>query len=215
MRTPNVARSMTHVRCLIKCLRRHFQLELHHFRIDQVGFVDEALQSFGSMPEPDQCSWNSMVSGFVQHCRFDNLLRAEWSCQGRSASVCGDDGYAKAASVKVARTLFTKMMEKNVVSWNGENEEALGIFLLLKRESAWRTHYTFTNLLNACANRVDLLLGRQAGSFTHIEAWFSVPAIKITIIRSGLDATACVTDGSTVFNKPPSSTTDISACTYV
>lgn len=80
-------------------------------------------------------------------------------------------GYAKAGSVKDARLMFTNMMERNVVSWNsliagytqnGENEEALGLFLLLKRESIWPTHYTFGNLLNACANLSELQLGRQA-----------------------------------------------------
>ncbi|XP_050230812.1 pentatricopeptide repeat-containing protein At2g13600 [Mercurialis annua] len=80
-------------------------------------------------------------------------------------------GYAKAASVKAARLLFTKMMEKNVVSWNaliagytqnGENEEALGLYRMLKIEGIFPTHYTFGNLLNACANLADLQLGRQA-----------------------------------------------------
>ncbi|KAL3844761.1 hypothetical protein ACJIZ3_002164 [Penstemon smallii] len=84
-------------------------------------------------------------------------------------------GYARVASVKTARTMFSKMMERNVVSWNaliagytqnGDNEEALGLFLLLKRESIWPTHYTFGNLLNACANLADLKLGRQA--HTHV-----------------------------------------------
>ncbi|KAL0378233.1 UNVERIFIED_CONTAM: Pentatricopeptide repeat-containing protein [Sesamum radiatum] len=84
-------------------------------------------------------------------------------------------GYAKVASVKTARTMFSKMVGRNVVSWNaliagytqnGDNEEALGLFLLLKRESVWPTHYTFGNLLNACANLADLKLGRQA--HTHV-----------------------------------------------
>ncbi|KAI6691856.1 hypothetical protein NL676_019566 [Syzygium grande] len=80
-------------------------------------------------------------------------------------------GYAKAASLKAARVMFTRMMEKNVVSWNaliagytqnGENEEAFGLFRLLKREAIEPTHYTFGNLLNACANLADLQLGQQA-----------------------------------------------------
>ncbi|KAL7141965.1 hypothetical protein ABFS83_08G090000 [Erythranthe nasuta] len=84
-------------------------------------------------------------------------------------------GYAKAASVKTARTMFSKMIVRNIVSWNaliagytqnGENEEALALFLLLKREPVWPTHYTFGNLLNACANLADLKLGRQA--HTHV-----------------------------------------------
>ncbi|OMP04756.1 hypothetical protein COLO4_09331 [Corchorus olitorius] len=80
-------------------------------------------------------------------------------------------GYAKAASVETARFMFTKMTHRNIVSWNaliagytqnGENEEALRLFCLLKRESICPTHYTFGNLLNACANLADLQLGRQA-----------------------------------------------------
>ncbi|KAG6577831.1 Pentatricopeptide repeat-containing protein, partial [Cucurbita argyrosperma subsp. sororia] len=82
-------------------------------------------------------------------------------------------GYAKASSVKAARSMFSNMMVKDVITWNaliagctqnGENEEALTLFRLLKRESVWPTHYTFGNLLNACANLADLQLGRQAHS---------------------------------------------------
>ncbi|CAK9139295.1 unnamed protein product [Ilex paraguariensis] len=84
-------------------------------------------------------------------------------------------GYAKSVSVKTARLMFTKMMERNVVSWNaliagytqnGDNEAALGLFRLLKREAVWPTHYTYGNLLNACANLSDLKIGRQA--HTHV-----------------------------------------------
>ncbi|CAI0390784.1 unnamed protein product [Linum tenue] len=80
-------------------------------------------------------------------------------------------GYAKVASFKSAKLIFTKMMERNVVSWNAliagytqndENEEALKLFCMLKRESIFPTHYTFGNLLNACANLADLQVGRQA-----------------------------------------------------
>ncbi|CAN1124106.1 Pentatricopeptide repeat-containing protein At2g13600 [Linum perenne] len=80
-------------------------------------------------------------------------------------------GYAKVASFKSARLMFTKMMQRDVVSWNaliagytqnGENEEALRLFCMLKRESISPTHYTFGNLLNACANLADLQLGKQA-----------------------------------------------------
>ncbi|KAL4021611.1 hypothetical protein IC575_020417 [Cucumis melo] len=82
-------------------------------------------------------------------------------------------GYGKASKVKVARYMFSNMMVKDVITWNaliagctqnGENEEALILFRLLKRESVSPTHYTFGNLLNACANLADLQLGRQAHS---------------------------------------------------
>ncbi|KAJ6677878.1 PENTATRICOPEPTIDE REPEAT-CONTAINING PROTEIN [Salix viminalis] len=82
-------------------------------------------------------------------------------------------GYAKSASVNAARSMFATIKQKDIVSWNaliagytqnGENEEALGLFRMLKRESVSPTHYTFGNLLNACANLADLELGRQAHS---------------------------------------------------
>ncbi|KAG5529026.1 hypothetical protein RHGRI_029632 [Rhododendron griersonianum] len=74
------------------------------------------------------------------------------------------------ARVKTARLMYSNMTDRNIVSWNalisgytqkGDNEGALGLFRLLKRESIWPTHYTFGNLLNACANLADLKLGRQ------------------------------------------------------
>ncbi|XP_010526990.1 PREDICTED: pentatricopeptide repeat-containing protein At2g13600 isoform X2 [Tarenaya hassleriana] len=80
-------------------------------------------------------------------------------------------GYAKTASTKAARLMFTEMIERNVISWNaliagytqnGENEEAINLFRILKRESVCPTDYTFGNLLNACANLADLHLGLQA-----------------------------------------------------
>lgn len=110
------------------------------------GKINEARFVFESMPSRNVITETSMVSG-----------------------------YAKAASVEAADLLFMKMMEKNIVSWNalmagctqnGENEKALSLFRLLKRESVWPTHYTFGNMLNACANLADLNLGMQA--HTHV-----------------------------------------------
>ncbi|KAG0450131.1 hypothetical protein HPP92_026910 [Vanilla planifolia] len=79
-------------------------------------------------------------------------------------------GYAKALKVDDARLMFMKMLEKNIVAWNaliagytrnGENEESLRLFVRLKKEGIWPSHYTFGNILNACANLADLLLGQQ------------------------------------------------------
>ncbi|ONK57631.1 uncharacterized protein A4U43_C09F2480 [Asparagus officinalis] len=80
-------------------------------------------------------------------------------------------GYARSAMVKDARSMLSGMMEKNIIAWNaliagytqsGEDEEALRMFLQLKRQSIGPTHYTFGNVLNACANLADLQLGLQA-----------------------------------------------------
>ncbi|KVH88124.1 pentatricopeptide repeat-containing protein At2g13600 [Cynara cardunculus var. scolymus] len=84
-------------------------------------------------------------------------------------------GYAKAANVETASSMFVNMTERNIVSWNaliagytqnGENEVALGLFRQLKQDGVFPTHYTFGNLLNACASLADLRLGQQA--HTHV-----------------------------------------------
>ncbi|XP_016651668.1 PREDICTED: pentatricopeptide repeat-containing protein At2g13600 [Prunus mume] len=131
--------------CVIKCDKYRDDLVLGNALVDMYAKCNRLKQArwiFDGMPVRNVVSETSMVSG-----------------------------YAKAASVKAARLMFAKMMERNIVSWNalisgytqnGENEEAVGLFLLLKRESVLPTHYTFGNLLNACASLVDLQLGRQA-----------------------------------------------------
>ncbi|GMH05611.1 hypothetical protein Nepgr_007451 [Nepenthes gracilis] len=84
-------------------------------------------------------------------------------------------GYAKVASLKAAESLFAEMMDRNIVSWNalmagykenGENEESFRLFCHLKKDDVLPTHYTFGNLLNACANLADLKFGRQV--HTHV-----------------------------------------------
>ncbi|WOL04080.1 hypothetical protein Cni_G12801 [Canna indica] len=84
-------------------------------------------------------------------------------------------GYAKSSSVRDAEVVFMGMTERNIIAWNaliagytqnGEDEEALKLFLQLKRQSIWPTHYTFGNILNACANLANLQLGQQA--HTHV-----------------------------------------------
>uniref|UniRef100_A0A5B7C1U0 Pentatricopeptide repeat-containing protein n=1 Tax=Davidia involucrata TaxID=16924 RepID=A0A5B7C1U0_DAVIN len=146
--------------------------------------INEARWVFDSMPTRNVVSETSMVSG-----------------------------YAKAESVKAARLMFTKMMERNVVSWNaliagytqsGDNEEALGLFLLLKRESVWPTHYTFGNLLNACSNLADLKLGRQAHTHVlkHGFCFQSGPESDIFVGNSLIDMymkCGSVEDGNCVF----------------
>ncbi|XAR62736.1 hypothetical protein NMG60_11017597 [Bertholletia excelsa] len=146
--------------------------------------IDEARWIFDMMPTKNVVSETSMVSG-----------------------------YAKAADVGTARSVFAKMTERNIVSWNaliagytqnGDNEEALGLFLLLKRESVSPTHYTFGNLLNACANLADLKLGRQAHAhiLKHGFKFQSGPEPDIFVGNSLIDMymkCGSIEDGNLVF----------------
>ncbi|CAN8270754.1 unnamed protein product [Cochlearia groenlandica] len=115
--------------------------------LTKLGFLDEADSLFRTMPERDQCTWNSMVSGFAQHDRIKEarLMFDSLPVRNVVAETSMISGYAMASSIKAARLMFTKMTERNIVSWNaliagytqnGENEEALGLFRLLKKESA-------------------------------------------------------------------------------
>lgn len=124
-------------------------------------------------------------------------------------------GYAMAASTKAARLMFTKMRERNVVSWNalisgytqnGENEEALSLFVLLKRESVCPTHYTFANILKACADLAELHLGMQAHVHVlkHGFKFQSGEEADIFVGNSLIDMyvkCGCVEDGYLVFRK--------------
>lgn len=71
------------------------------------------------------------------------------------------DMYAKSGSVKVARTLFERLGEKRVVSWNamitgyamhGYAAEALDLFEKMKGGSAVPDHITFVGVLGACSH---------------------------------------------------------------
>ncbi|XAR50652.1 hypothetical protein NMG60_11005030 [Bertholletia excelsa] len=68
------------------------------------------------------------------------------------------DMYAKCGSVKVARSLFERLLEKRIVSWNamitgyamhGHTDASLDLFKQMIRE-AWPDHITFVGVLSAC-----------------------------------------------------------------
>ncbi|XP_058211231.1 pentatricopeptide repeat-containing protein At2g13600-like [Rhododendron vialii] len=106
---------------------------------------------------------NTLVDMYAKGGRVEEARRVFDRMRNRNlvSEISMVSGYAKAARVT----------DRNIVSWNaliagytqnGDNEEAIGLFCLLKRESIRPTHYTFGNLLNASANLADLKLGKQA-----------------------------------------------------
>uniref|UniRef100_A0A0D9W571 Pentatricopeptide repeat-containing protein n=1 Tax=Leersia perrieri TaxID=77586 RepID=A0A0D9W571_9ORYZ len=124
-------------------------------------------------------------------------------------------GYAKSANVEGAQAVFLQMVEKNVIAWNvliaayaqnGEEEEALRLFVRLKRESVWPTHYTYGNVLNACANLANLQLGQQAHVHVLKEGFrFDYgPESDVFVGNSLVDMylkTASIDDGAKVFER--------------
>ncbi|KAH9295945.1 hypothetical protein KI387_039533, partial [Taxus chinensis] len=108
------------------------------------GRIENAHNVFDKMPERDVISWTALIAG-----------------------------YAKSASFEEAQSVFDKMPERNVISWNaiiaghaqnGHSEEAAGLFCQMKREGIYPTHYTFANVLSACASLATLELGEQVHS---------------------------------------------------
>ncbi|KAH0892056.1 hypothetical protein HID58_054485 [Brassica napus] len=197
---------------------------------EQNGPVEEALSVFNLMLrsgfEPDEVTLASVISA----CASLSALKVGREVHGRVAKdvkLRNDiilsnafvdmyaNGYAMAASTKAARLMFTKMRERNVVSWNaliagytqnGENEEALGLFRLLKRESVSPTHYTFANILKACADLAELHLGMQAHVHVlkHGFKFRSGEETDIFVGNSLIDMyvkCGCVEDGYLVFRK--------------
>ncbi|XP_049392606.1 pentatricopeptide repeat-containing protein At2g13600 isoform X2 [Solanum stenotomum] len=154
------------------------------------------------------------------YAKFGRIAEARWifdkmPVRSVVSDTCLVSGYARVASVKTARAVFLGMIERNVVSWNaliagytqnGNNEEALNLFLMLKREPVWPTHYTFGNLLNACANLADLKLGRQAHAhiLKHGFRFQNGPEPDIFVGNALIDMymkCGSVEDGSCVFTK--------------
>ncbi|CAL9081127.1 unnamed protein product [Musa acuminata var. zebrina] len=124
-------------------------------------------------------------------------------------------GYAKSSSVHDAEVVFLGMTERNIVAWNaliagntqnGEDEEALKLFLWLKRESVWPTHYTFGNILNACANLANLQLGKQAHAHVLKHGFrFEAGAVSDIFVGNSLVdmylKSGSIDDGSKAFDK--------------
>ncbi|KAK8705330.1 hypothetical protein V6N13_048934 [Hibiscus sabdariffa] len=80
------------------------------------------------------------------------------------------DMYGKCGKIKAARKLFDEMPERNVVSWSGmiygyaqlgESEEALTLFKQAMYERLDVNDFTFSSVVQVCANSTLLQLGKQ------------------------------------------------------
>eukprot|EP01018_Ginkgo_biloba_P002733 Gb_33136 [translate_table: standard] len=78
------------------------------------------------------------------------------------------DMYAKCGSIENARKLFDRMPQQDVVSWNamiaaytrhGPCQEALTLYHQMQQTGIHPNHFTFTGVLQACANLVALEQG--------------------------------------------------------
>lgn len=153
------------------------------------GHCSEALQLLQQMqqegPQPNNRTWTAILAGYSQQ------------------------GHDKDAS-----HLFQQMsyegLEPNVVTWNafisglvlhGQNYEALNIFHQMMHEGDKPDKVTYMSILKACANVVDLQLGRLIHDQIINEEEPSV-AVKTTLIDMYAKC-GCLEDAQNLFNRLP------------
>nr|GEZ90893.1 hypothetical protein [Tanacetum cinerariifolium] len=84
------------------------------------------------MSERDTCTWNTMISGYVEMCDMEEASNL----------------------FTEASNLFTDMPNPDVYTWNSmiSGYAQIELFGLMKEERMKPTYITFVSLLNACAN---------------------------------------------------------------
>eukprot|EP01018_Ginkgo_biloba_P015982 Gb_28612 [translate_table: standard] len=147
------------------------------------GRAQEGLQIF------EQLRWASIQPNYITFCSVLNAcvdvsaleqgkqLHAHIIKSGFESDVTvGNaliDLYGKGGSVKCARSLFEKLLERNGVSWssiiaayaqNGWGEDALNIFWQVHQEGVHASEHTFSSVLSACAGLAGLDQGKQVHS---------------------------------------------------
>ncbi|CAN1270383.1 Pentatricopeptide repeat-containing protein At4g02750 [Linum perenne] len=107
--------------------------------------IHDAEQTFREMPEKNLFAWNAMISG-----------------------------YSKTGSIADAGKLFDEMPERNIVTWNayisnvvldGRPKGAFQAFIEFVRMGGEPDGITLCAFLNACADTLNLVLGKQLHGF--------------------------------------------------
>ncbi|XP_034672895.1 pentatricopeptide repeat-containing protein At4g02750 [Vitis riparia] len=138
----------------------------------QNGMLDEARRVFDEMPETNSVSWNAIIAGYVQCKRMDQAreLFEAMPCQNVSSWNTMITGYAQNGDIAQASNFFDRMPQRDSISWaaiiagyaqSGYGEEALHLFLEMKRDGERLNRSTFTSILSTCAEIAALELGKQ------------------------------------------------------
>ncbi|XP_010271478.1 PREDICTED: pentatricopeptide repeat-containing protein At1g25360 [Nelumbo nucifera] len=109
------------------------------------SLMNSARRLFDAMPEKDELSWTTMITGYVKRGDLD-----------------------------AARKLFDGMTEKLEVAWNamisgyvhhGFTLEALEMFKRMRSEGIQFDEFTYTSILSACANAGLFRHGKQVHAY--------------------------------------------------
>ncbi|KAK1440107.1 hypothetical protein QVD17_05932 [Tagetes erecta] len=100
--------------------------------------------------------------------------------------------YSKAGDMKSARQVFDEMPERSVVSWtaflsgyarNGYDEEAVGVFVGMRRAGVKANQFTYASALSACARLVSLSCGLQIQGCVHKSRFVSNAFVQCALIE--------------------------------
>ncbi|CAN1270390.1 Pentatricopeptide repeat-containing protein At4g14850 [Linum perenne] len=135
------------------------------------GSIHDAEQTFREMPEKNLFAWNAMISGYAHQGHADMAIR-------------------------LFRKLFDEMPERNIVTWNayisnavldGRPKGALQAFIEFVWMGGEPDGITLCAFLNACADTLNLVLGKQLHGF--------VMRSGFEMMRSGFESDVSVSNG--------------------
>ncbi|XP_062175326.1 pentatricopeptide repeat-containing protein At5g04780, mitochondrial-like [Alnus glutinosa] len=119
--------------------------------------------------------------------------------------------YSKCGLVGCARKVFDEMLERSLVSWNtmigslaqnGEEQEALGLFVEMQREGTQCSEFTVSSVLCACAAKCAVFECKQLHSFA-IKAAMESNVFVGTALLDVYAKCSLIKDASWVFECMP------------
>ncbi|KAF2310714.1 hypothetical protein GH714_016529 [Hevea brasiliensis] len=188
-------------KCLRICLRNVVTWNSMIVGYVQNGFYQEAIEEFYNMRLEDIEQSRVNLSGFLS--ASVNLGAIEEGKQGHAIAILGGfeldnilgssilNFYSKVGLIEDAELVFSRMVEKDVVSWNlliscyvhrEQIEKALDVCRLMRLENMKFDSVTLASILSACASTKNIKLGREGHCYS---------------IRNNLESDAVVVSGIT------------------
>lgn len=193
--------------------QRHVAPMLHHVKSGQGG---QALESFegmrkhGSQLKPSTYVAALKACSSLRDLESAKRVHAELVENGFESIVFVGNVlmsvYAKCGSMVDARSVFEKMHQRSVVSWNTiisayaqveEGEVALQMFARMQQEGVEPNHRSFVSALRACSSLEALVEGSELGVVKN-RCLGQVRAIHSQAMKFGVDLDAFV--GTTMVN---------------
>nr|KYP51457.1 Pentatricopeptide repeat-containing protein At4g30700 family [Cajanus cajan] len=140
--------------------------------------VAYARKVFDKMPERDTVSWNTMITGLVRNCCYDDTFRvllfgmiSKPDLVSYNAMISGFscNGETELNEIDLARQLFDESSGKTVAAWNamisgytqnGLTETAITLFQEMMATDFMPNPVTITSILSACAQLGALSFGK-------------------------------------------------------